>query len=285
MVDPYPPTALPPGATRVFGPGDWNGTTVAEPDKHRTGRRVLTLALTVAVAVLTVVVVHEVTHPVRLAPPIGTAVVVPGQRTNVLPDPDFLTACSSSTYDDSATCVDTTVQAIDHARAEEGVAPLVLPSNWYQLTPAEQLFVATNLERTARNFLPVSGLSDSLDAIAGRAANDGTDPMLEAGGSISTVAGNWIDGYSNPLEALYMWVYDDGLGSSNVDCTRRNLTGCWGHRTNILLPLACTACASGAAYAPSDHGGEPLSYAEVIVESLTPMPYTFSWSQEQPYLR
>jgi hypothetical protein len=80
-------------------------------------------------------------------------------------------------------------------------------------------------------------------------------------------------------------MYDDGLGSTNVDCTSSDLKGCWGHRDNILVQLACTACASGTAYAATDHSGEPLSYALVLVESLTPVPYTFSWSQEQAYLK
>jgi|GEM_PF-6730725 len=270
---------IPPGAIRVIPPGS--------PAPRKPGRaraRVVVLLLVVALMALAVVIVDDVVIGSRPFPPEGTAVVVAGQRTNILPSPDFLTACSASQYDDSGPCVTTTLQAINHARAREGLAPMVLPTNWGQLTPAEQLFVATNLERTARGLTPVSGMSDGLNQVAARAAADGTDPQLKAGGSLTTVAGNWIQGYSSPLEALYIWVYDDGLGSTNSDCSRQALSGCWAHRANVLVPLPCSACALGAAFAPTDAAADPLSYAEVLVESLTPLTDSFSWAEEQPYL-
>lgn len=88
----------------------------------------------------------------------------------------------------------------------------------------------------------------------------------------------------NPLEVVYEWLYDDGLGSSNHDCTRSDLTACWGHHDNLLAPLACSACVVGAAFAPTDHAGQPLSYAEVLVETTASPTPVFTWSQEQPYL-
>jgi hypothetical protein len=233
--------------------------------------------------VLATAIVRDVLHPHHDAPSVGTAPVVPGQRTNILPVPNFLDACSSSHYDDSPHCTATTLQAIDNARIDESLPPMVLPTNWEQLSPVEQLFVATDLERTARGLPPITGMVASLNSVAARAATDGVDPQLTAGGSITSVGANWIQGYGDPLEVIYEWSYDDGLGSSNVDCTRQNLSSCWGHRANVLLPLACSTCGLGAAFVPTDSRGEPLSFAEILVESGTTDPVVFSWDQEQPF--
>ncbi len=97
------------------------------------------------------------------------------------------------------------------------MCPLGLPTNWSRLTAGEQLFVVTDIERAAR------------------------------GAALTTVAANWIQGYGSPLEALYEWLYDDGVGSSNTECTV---------------------------------AGQSLSFAEVLVESTVPVPYVFTWAQE-----
>lgn len=238
----------------------------------------------VALAAVAAVILYEVAHPTHRAASEGTAVAVPGQRTNILPDPDFLTACSTTQYDDSSSCVQTVLAAIDNARGQEGLLSMELPTNWASLTPAEQLFVAVNLERTARGLNPITGLSPDLNSAAAEGAQAGSDPPATAGGDLTTVGANWTQGYSNSLQAIYEWLYDDGLGSSNSDCTRQDLSGCWAHRANILLPLACTACAMGAAYEPADAAGDPFSYAVVLAESTTPLPLGFTWAQEQPYL-
>jgi hypothetical protein len=36
------------------------------------------------------------------------------------------------------------------------------------------------------------------------------------------------------LEADYGWMYNDGYGGPNFDCTTPTAAGCWGHRDNIL---------------------------------------------------
>ncbi|MCL4446406.1 MAG: hypothetical protein M1134_06005 [Actinobacteria bacterium] len=252
--------------------------------RSTTKRHVATIVLALAVASFAVVVLREVTHPRYSPPPIGTAVQIAGQRTNILPQPDFLAACSSTHYDNSRNCTDTVVSAINNARVIEGLPTIALPSNWYVLTPEEQLFVATNLERSARGLVPISAMSESLNNVAGAAARNGEDPKLSAGGIYTSVAANWIQGYSNPLEAVYEWVYDDGVGSSNLACTASNLSPCWAHRANVLVSLSCEYCSIGAAYAPRDSSGKPCSYAEVLVETTTYLPAAFTWQQEQPYL-
>ena len=161
---------------------------------------------------------------------------------------------------------------------------MVLPDNWASLTAAQQLFVATNLERTVRGLAPITGMDPALDAVATVGAKQGTDPPLSANGTYVAVGDNWIQGYSNPLEAIYQWVYDDGLGSTNVDCTRADLSSCWEHRSNVLLALPCDSCALGAAFAPTDTRGEPLSFAEVLAESQTLGSYSFTWEDELAHL-
>lgn len=255
-------------------------TTVQKDSRHK----VVSLILAIVVLVFAVVIFNELLHPGHGAPPIGSAVQIPGQRTNILPQPDFLTVCSPTNYDNSPNCTQSVLSALNNAQATESLTPMTLPSNWYTLSPSEQLFVATNLERTVRGLPPVLGVSTSLNAIAKAGTQVGQDPQLSAGGIYTSVGANWIQGYSNPLEAIYEWVYDDGVGSSNVACSATNLAPCWGHRANVLLPIPCIYCAMGAAYSSTDSSGNPCSFAEVLVETTVPVSTSFTWAQEQTYL-
>ena len=56
-------------------------------------------------------------------------------------------------------------------RQTEGLGPMSLPSNYPSLTPAEQLFVLTDLERVDRGLAPIEGLSTTLNAYAQAGAN------------------------------------------------------------------------------------------------------------------
>ena len=38
--------------------------------------------------------------------------------------------------------------------------------------------------------------------------------------------------------AYQAWLYDDGAGSGNVDCTTSHPSGCWGHRHDVLWGFA-----------------------------------------------
>jgi hypothetical protein len=53
----------------------------------------------------------------------------------------------------------------------------------------------------------------------------------------STSSGNWAGGDSSTLEADFDWMYDDGLGSGNLDCTPADQSGCWGHRHDTVYPF------------------------------------------------
>ncbi len=147
-----------------------------------------------------------------------------------------------------------------------------LPSNYPSLTPPEQLFVLTDLERIDRGIPPISGLSANLDAYAQAGANAGHDPgfppYASAGGS------TWSSSGSLGL-SMAEWIYNDGPGGSDVDCPASGGGGCWGHR-DIILGQYASPSLMGVGYGPSTTqlflGGD-----------TTDTPY-FTWAQEIPLL-
>ncbi|HET9692228.1 MAG TPA: hypothetical protein VFP61_13835 [Acidimicrobiales bacterium] len=175
-----------------------------------------------------------------VAAPAGTPVQA-ATTANPLADPavseappaGFASACY--TVADNATCDAVAEQAIDAARALEGLGPIALPGDFTALDPVTQLVVVTNAERTARGLPAFAGPTPSLDSLALQGAQANADPTGPAGVSWSA---NWAGGTGTPLAADYLWMYDDGLGSSNIDCSTATPSGCWGHRHDILVPFA-----------------------------------------------
>jgi len=198
---------------------------------------------------------------------------------NVTPNPTFYNDCAPNGYDDSSACVNDTVAAIDHARAQEGVGSLTLPTNWYSLSVPQQIFVITNLERTARGLPPMEGMATQADQSAQQAAQQDQDPTPPSGWSAPTWAGNWAGGGSNPLEIDYFWMYYDGPNSNNEDCSSAGQPGCWVHRHGILAPMQCSPCVNGAGYAPTASSGNP-SWTDLLIDTSGSPALDFSWSQE-----
>jgi len=202
---------------------------------------------------------------------------------SIPPTPNFLNACSGTTYDDSSTCNSSTLAAIDNGRRAEGLGPMTLPSNWASLTPTQQLYVATNLERTVRGLPALSSMATALDQASAQGAAQGNDPAPPGGFPFFQWGGNWAGGVGNPLEAVYYWMYDDGPGSTNADCTPGNTRGCWGHRDEVLLSLSCGPCVMGTGFSAHGWGGGP-SWAELLVGTSGSPAADFTWQQESPYL-
>jgi hypothetical protein len=166
----------------------------------------------------------------------------------------------SGPEDVSAACLDSAVSLIELGRRSEQLGPLVLPSNWGRLSVAEQLFVLTDLERTARGLPPVTGLARDWDTVAQRGAAVGRDPRGE--GSVSryrTSSGPQYDGSgttgywsvetaggSNSIVATYEWVYTDGIfadgSSGDSDCNASSPRRCWGHRDALLNDSDLWSC-------------------------------------------
>jgi hypothetical protein len=149
-------------------------------------------------------------------------------------------------------CISSALADINAAHAAEGVQPMVLPSNFASMSVPVQLLNLSNLERVDRGLAPILGLSAALNQDAQTAAANDDDPMpTHFYGDVAT--GNWAAGYDSTLQADFAWMYDDGLGSDNMDCTDSNSSGCWGHRHDILWHFA-TPIAMGAGYASGQYG-------------------------------
>ena len=159
------------------------------------------------------------------------------------------------------------LKAIDLCRREEHVGPMVLPSNWSQLTPAQQMFVAVDLERVDRGEQPIAGLNGQLDAAARVGARKGTDPTGGTLGAWGAVWGGWQNALAN-VEAM---MYDDGPHSNNLACTATYNYGCWGHRDNFLAHAQGHEMVAGASCAA---GGCAML---IVWESA---PVWFSWANE-----
>jgi hypothetical protein len=198
--------------------------------------------------------------------------------TNIAPSPNFLNSCPGNSLANTSACVSTTLQAINNARQQEGLPGMVLPTDWAQLSAEQQLFAATNLERTARGLPALSGMASALDQVAETAATQNADPSPPAGFRWSSWGGNWAGAIGNPLEAVYFWMYDDGPGSYNIDCTPSNSSGCWGHRNNILLSLRCQPCLMGAGFNATAYRGNP-SWTALLVDTTGTATLDFTWGQ------
>jgi hypothetical protein len=164
----------------------------------------------------------------------------PSGATGILPPSDpganinfAVPAQCTGIGDESATCLDSLLYDIDVGRYDEGVPPMVLPTGFAQMSIAMQLLVVANLERGDRGLPQFAGLSPTLNAASALAAVEETDPTPPAGYTFNEWGSNFA-GSVNALEADFLWMYDDGPGGTNIDCEGSNMTGCWGHRNNIL---------------------------------------------------
>ncbi len=183
-------------------------------------------------------------------------------------------------------CVDAAVYYLDKARAKLGEPPYQLPADFSTLGAARQLFILTNLDRIQNGLPPMTGLTASLnhDAYAtGVAAVNDPEPTAQTG-EIAEYTSNWAGGYENAPLAYEAWMYDDGLGSVNLDCTPSHRAGCWGHRHDILWAFdRSDVLAMGAA------SGNGSSYATLLVGGFPPDPswddpgytptYSYTWAQ------
>lgn len=194
--------------------------------------------------------------PARSAPaPQPSPAAPPRQASAPITDPaqsrqastDFYSNCFGSSYNQSA-CDQSALSNIDQALAGEGRGRLSLPSNYSGLSIAAQLIAVANAERSVRG-LPAMAENGSLDARAYQGAQSGTDPTGPSGYAWGS---NLATGYPTALAADYVWMYDDGPNSPNVDCRSAGASGCWGHRHNILIQGGGQA---GAAI--YDNGGTP----------------------------
>ena len=153
-------------------------------------------------------------------------------------------------------------------RQAEGLGPMSLPTNWNSLTPAEQLFVLTDLERVDRGLAPIAGLSANLNAYAQAGADAQRDPSFPPYGS---GGGSTYSSSPSLGVSLAMWMYDDGPGGTNSACPPTGGSGCWGHRDIILGQYAAPALMGV--------GSGPSTTQLFVGGDTTDTPY-FTWAQE-----
>lgn len=147
---------------------------------------------------------------------------------------------------------------IDDARRAERLGPLQLPAGFGAEPPARQVVTVTNAERTSRG-LAAATPSAVLDRYALAGAEHRSDPGFPSG--VGAAASVWAGGYGTPLAADFGWMYDDGPGGPNIDCTASHPQGCWGHRHDLLSDFPGAEIGT----AVTDSGGAP-SIAAVLVE-------------------
>ena len=218
----------------------------------------------------------------------GASAVAPhaDPAANLALPPSLLAAqqanCRSQPIDNTAACTRALLAEVNYGLATEALSPISLPSNWALLTVAEQTFVIVDLERVARGLQPFLGLSFIWGADAQIGASGNGDPPIPSGNLWT--ATEWAGGgIVSPLQADFIWMYDDGIGGPNIDCPSSGASGCWVHRDNILAEGSCTTCIVGAGYAVVNGAA---SMAAVFVEpSDASMPLSFTWANNVvPYL-
>ena len=137
-------------------------------------------------------------------------------------------------------CNSAVLQQINERHRAEGVRPMVLPTDFASLSPAMQLLVVANAERTSRGLPPIAGVVASLNRDSQVAARQGIDPNpSNADGPWTVYDSIWAGGYPSALLADFDWMYNDGWGGNsnstiNLDCPSATAKGCWGHRDAIL---------------------------------------------------
>ena len=164
----------------------------------------------------------------------------------------------------STACQKAVLRAINGARRAEGTKRLNLPANYSRLKVPQQLLVLAHLERVDRGLPGFTGLSMKLDKLARQAALSRTRPIVP---STASWGSNWASGEASALLATFDWMYNDKPGSPNLECCSENMTGCWGHRLNIL----------------GHYGPHPsMGAAFTIVDGVTSLTELFSSSPAGP---
>ncbi len=186
-------------------------------------------------------------------------------------------ACRSAPT--SATCVNAGVYWLDQARASLHQGPYKLPSDFTSLPPDEQAFILVNLDRIQYGLDPITGLTRQFDGFALTGVHNDADPVSTNPDIYGY--GDWAGAYTNMVVAYEEWMYDDGLGSTNLDCTKAHPSGCWGHRHAVLTDFNTEtgAYAMGAA-AGRDYSGK-LGYTLILGRgdaNYTPT-YYYQWAQ------
>ena len=209
--------------------------------------------------------------------PAGASGIVPPSNPPVNIPPQVMPACSVTPVDDtSAGCIDSVLHNINYARDLEGLGPLVLPSGYAtDLVPTQQLII-TDEERGDRGLSEFTGIDPVLNTPALTAAGSDSDPVPPNGFDYTTAGSIFALDYT-PLGADYAWMYNDGYGGTNLECTSPSDSDCWGHRDNILGPWVTTGSQTADMGDANTTNGQyteifanEVGTADSLVDTLTP---------------
>ena len=267
--------------------------TLSRAKKLRSARWKATVGCSVAIAIA--IAVGAVVLPNSPSTKgVSQAPALKNPRADVSPSPNFVNTCSTSNLDSGGACLAAVISATTNVRAHEGVPALSFDAaSFRKLTIAEQLFVLVDLERIARGIAPFVVLSSQLDQVALKAAHAQVDPQMAANavltgsGPIVAWGSNWAGNTPSAAATNYYWMYEDGHGSSNVDCTPTTPKQCWGHRDNILDAFSEATCsvgpvvlAMGAAEAPGGGTLPPPSFTELMSAACgaSPSSVVMTWA-------
>jgi hypothetical protein len=197
-------------------------------------------------------------------------------------DTQLFVAMDTACRPGGTSCRSASLTALDTAREQEGLRPMVWPATFWDLPDREQLLIAFNQERTARKLLPIRGLTAQLDLRTRQAAVLGADPTYRGDADWS---GIWAQA-DNALFADFLWMYEDGYSTTpqfgqNLDCRPGDTAGCWGHRKAILYrwperqgwQLAMGATCVVPTIAPG------LSCAAIFVDRPGDNSYQITWKR------
>jgi hypothetical protein len=190
---------------------------------------------------------------------------------------DLPLACTSAPTGEK--CVNAGVYYLDRARAKVGLRPYKLPAGFPAMPPARQMFILTNLDRIAYGVPPMTGLTVKLNVDALRGVRQAYDPSPSDTSNLRAWTANWATGYANAPMAYEAWMWDDGPGSSNTDCTSSNRSACWAHRHGLLWRFGSgrvLAMGAAAGFGPT----RLRAYTTLLVGGARPgytAKYAYTW--------
>lgn len=199
----------------------------------------------------------------------------------------------------SMNCTTYVQRAVNNARQTLGLSDINRPSNWYDLSPEEQLFVLVNIDRLSYGYPPYVGLNANLSQQARLAAERRIldfqsvpgfrkIPMRPVGLSIA-----------DPLNAFaidFDFMYADGAkggpnSAANEFCKTGLESSCWYGRDMILgsdpkepgsgVGTGCTNCEVGAARVIVK--GKAVWTVVIAKPNSTTPTATFLWANEVQY--
>jgi uncharacterized protein YkwD len=163
------------------------------------------------------------------------SIITPSATTGPCPD----LAPSPNYYTDGSE--QTAIEAINHARADEGLPPLNLPGDYWQLSPSQQQFTLVNLERASRGLAALqwdANLAEIATSYSQQMAQlhffSHTSPISgdfqtrlndnpAVAGHYTSIAENIAGNWAPAAGAVYEYLYHDAA----EQCA---------HRQNILNP-------------------------------------------------